>query len=148
MAYYTGQGIPYQPYTAQPQPQPAPMPTYYDQPRYANNQQQQQSPNGFATVKSKEEALYWPTGPGTTMTFIRDDGNAVYIKTMGYNTAEAPKFDEYIKVEEKKEEVNPDFKSEIDKLWGEIDALKKMPHNQWKPQNNKRREDGGDRDVR
>ena len=148
MAYFTGQGIPYQPYTAQ--PQPAPMPTYYDQPRYANNQQQQQSPNGFAPVpvKSKEEALYWPTGPGTTMTFMRDDGNAVYIKTMGYNTAEAPKFDEYIKVEEKKEEVNPDLKSEIDKLWGEIDALKKMPHNQWKPQNNKRREDGGDRDVR
>lgn len=147
MAYYTGQGVPYQPYTAQPQPQPAPMSTYYDQPRYVNNQQQQQSPNGFATVKSKEEALYWPTGPGTTMTFIRDDGKAVYIKTMGYNTAEAPKFDEYIKVEEKKEEVNPDFQSEIDKLWGEIDALKKMPHNQWKPQNNKRREDGGDRNV-
>lgn len=144
MAYFSGQGIAYQPYTAQPQPQPAPMPTYYDQPRYVNNQQQQQPPNGFATVKSKEEALYWPTGPGTTMTFIRDDGNAVYIKTMGYNTAEAPKFDEYIKVEEKKEEVNPDLRSEIDKLWGEINALKNRP----KPQNNKRREDGGDRDVR
>ena len=146
MAYFSGQGIAYQPYTAQPQPQPAPMPTYYDQPRYTNNQQPQpqQSPNGFATVKSKEEALYWPTGPGTTMTFMRDDGNAVYIKTMGYNTAEAPKFDEYIKVEEKKEEVNSDLKSEIDKLWGEINALKNRP----KPQNNKRREDGGDRDVR
>ena len=145
MAYYTG-GVPYQPYGAQPQPQPAPMPTYYDQPRYTNNQQQQQSPNGFAPVpvKSKEEALYWPTGPGTTMTFMRDDGNAVYIKTMGYNTAEAPKFDEYIKVEEKKEEVNPDLRSEIDKLWGEINALKNRP----KPQNNKRREDDGDRDVR
>lgn len=143
MAYFNGQGIAYQPYTAQ--PQPAPMPTYYDQPRYVNNQQQQQqSPNGFATVKSKEEALYWPTGPGTTMTFMRDDGNAVYIKTMGYNTAEPPKFDEYIKVEEKKEEVNPDLKSEIDKLWGEINALKNRP----KPQNNKRREDGSDRDVR
>lgn len=142
MAYYTGQGIAYQPYTAQPT-QPAPMPNYYEQPRYANNQQQQ-SPNGFATVKSKEEALYWPTGPGTTMTFMRDDGNAVYIKTMGYNTSEPPKFDEYIKVEEKKEEVNPDLRSEIDKLWGEINALKNRP----KPQNNKRREDGGDRDVR
>lgn len=147
MAYYNG-GVPYQPYGAQPQPQPAPMPTYYDdRTRYVNNQQQQQQqqpPNGFATVKSKEEALYWPTGPGTTMTFIRDDGNAVYIKTMGYNISEAPKFDEYIKVEEKKEEVNPDLKSEIDKLWGEINALKNRP----KPQNNKRREDGGDRDVR
>lgn len=145
MAYYTG-GVPYQSYGAQPQPQPAPMPTYYDRPIYTNNQQQQQSTNGFAPVpvKSKEEALYWPTGPGTTMTFMRDDGNAVYIKTMGYNTAEAPKFDEYIKVEEKKEEANPDLRSEIDKLWGEINALKNRP----KPQNNKRREDGGDRDVR
>lgn len=37
-----------------------------------------------------------------------------------------------------------DYQSEIDKLWGEINALK----NRQKPQNNKRREDGDTGNVR
>jgi hypothetical protein len=107
------------------------------------SQSQTQNMIPVMPVNSKEEAYYWPLGPGNTMIFFK--GDDLFVKSMGYNTAEPPKFDEYIKkVPEQKENQSDDYKSEIDKLWGEINALKKMPHNQWKPKNEKRREDGSD----
>ncbi len=119
------------PYSFMPMSQPMQTPVQ-------NNQNQQ---NNVITVKAKEEAFYWPVGPGNSMIFRKEDGTSIYIKTMGYSTSESPIFEEFAKViEEPVQNDTPDYKSEIDKIWGEINALK----NRQKPQNNKRREDGND----
>lgn len=113
-----------------------------NQPVIPNQQviQNNQSQQNVITVKTKEEAFYWPVGPGNSMIFRKEDGTSIYIKTMGYSTSEPPIFEEFSKVIEEPVQNAPDYKSEIDKLWGEINALK----NRQKPQNNKRREDGHD----
>lgn len=99
----------------------------------------------IADVNAREEAFYWAVAPGTSMIFRRRDGNAIYTKTAGYSLTEPPIFEEFIKAEAAQNEVaaspEPDYKSEIDKLWGEVNELKNRQG--YKPQNNKRREDGG-----
>ncbi len=123
-------------------------PSVYQQPapQIINSYPNQTS---VVNVKTKEEALYYPVGPGNTVIFLKEDNTAIYTKSM-QSTIDPPIFAEYVRadVTKEKESNTVDYQNEIDKLWGEINALKKMPHNQWKPQNNKRREDGGDRDVR
>lgn len=103
--------------------------------------------NNFVTIRSKEEALYYPVGPGNSVIFRKEDGSNIYIKTMGYSTTEAPIFEEFERVQDttKNQNETPDFMSEIDKIWSEINALK---NRQYKPKNEKRREDGDDRNAR
>jgi len=101
--------------------------------------------NNVVTVRTKEEALYYPVGPGNSVIFRKEDGSSMYTKTMGYSTTEQPIFEEFIRVQpEEIQNETTDYKSEIEKIWDEINALKKQPHNQWKSKNEKRREDGSD----
>lgn len=132
--YYMG-NTGYQP-MAQQQMMAAPM---YQQPVPP------QQNNEDLTVKSREEAFYYPVGPGITVRFIKEDKSAIYIKSNSGAGPEPFTFEEYIKVEENKPVQNevPDYQSEIDKIWGEINALKSRQ----KPQNYKRREDGDNRNV-
>lgn len=142
------------------------MPIGYPQPQYPYNyapnpnygigapmsqqpvpQQNTQQSSPLISVDSREEAFYWLITPGNSLIFRKKDGSAMYTKTVGYSAAEPPIFEEFIKVtaEPVQNEEEPDYKSEFDKIWGEINALKNRQSN--KPQNNKRREDGANRDV-
>lgn len=128
----------------------APNPNYgigaplSQQPIPKQNVQQSSLP---INVDSREEAFYWLMTPGNSLIFRKKDGSAMYTKTVGYSAAESPIFEEFVKVtaEPVQNEEEPDYKSELDKIWGEINALKNRQSN--KPQNNKRREDGTNRDV-
>ena len=131
--YYMG-NTGYQPMTQQ--QMMAPM---YQQPV------QPQQNNEDLTVKSREEAFYYPVGPGITVRFMKEDRSAIYIKSNSGAGSEPFTFEEYIKIEANKPVQNelPDYQSEIDKIWGEINALKSRQ----KPKNYKRREDGDNRNA-
>ena len=105
-------------------------------------QQQQTQQNNVTQVRTKEEALYFPVAPGNSMVFRKEDGSAMYIKTMGYSTVEPPIFEEYARVMPvEKEKDNTNYDAEISKLWGEINALKTKQNNP--QQNNKNKDNGG-----
>lgn len=101
-----------------------------------------QNANCIISVNSREEAMYFPVGPGNSV--IMRNGDDIYIKTASYSTTEKPIFEVFTK-EQPKEEGNKEdpYKAEFEKIWDEINELKSRP----KPQNYKRREDGGDRNV-
>ena len=123
----------------QPMPQQQMITPVYQQPS------QLQQNNEDLIVKSREEAFYYPVGPGITVRFMKEDRSAIYIKSNSGAGSEPFTFEEYVKVEENKPVQNgmPDYQSEIDKIWGEINALKSRQ----KPQNYKRREDGDNRNA-
>lgn len=100
-------------------------------------------------VKTKEEALYYPVGPGNTVIFLKEDNTAVYTKSM-QSTIDPPIFAEYIRADatKEKESNTVDYQNEIDRLWSEINALKEARNQYRKYPNNKRREDGDNRYVR
>lgn len=131
-------------YQTMPQPQVT-MPSYPQMQSIVPMQTAPQQNNEDLTVKSREEAFYYPVGPGITVRFIKEDKSAIYIKSNSGAGPEPFTFEEYVKVEENKPVQNemPDYQSEIDKIWGEINALKSRQ----KPQNYKRREDGNNRNV-
>ena len=145
-------GYPYQPAVGVPQPYNPynyVLPTVNTQ----NTQpiQQNQSTISIVDVNSKEEAFYWPVTAGNSVICRSKDGNAIYTKTAGFSATDPYIFEEFYKKEKEPaqnaapETTNSvDYQSEIDKLWGEINALK----NRQKSQNNKRREDGDTGNVR
>ena len=111
--------------------------------------QQNQSTVSIVDVNSKEEAFYWPVTAGNSVICRTKDGSAIFTKTAGFSATDPYIFEEFYKKEPVKNEApettnSIDYQSEIDKLWGEINALK----NRQKPQNNKRREDGDTGNVR
>lgn len=109
-----------------------PMPTANSW-NMSQQQQQQQQQNNVTPVRTKEEAQYYPVSPGNSLIFRKEDGSSIYIKTMGYSTIDPPIFEEYARViTEEKSKVSYD--DEINKLWGEINALKT---------NNKNKNNGG-----
>lgn len=111
--------------------------------------QQNQSTVSIVDVNSKEEAFYWPVTAGNSVICRTKDGSAIFTKTAGFSATDPYIFEEFYKKEPVQnaapETTNSiDYQSEIDKLWGEINALK----NRQKPQNNKRREDVDTGNVR
>ena len=96
------------------------------------NPQQTQN-NGFVSVRSEAEARNYPVAYGNSVTFKDETAPYVYTKTMGFSQLDRPIFDKYKLVKEEtgdpipepKEDLFGDIKSEIGKLWQEIDLLKK-----------------------
>lgn len=97
-------------------------------------QQPQQTPQiqngGFVSVRSEEEARNYPVAQGTSVTFKNETAPYIYTKTTGFSQLDRPMFEKFKLVkEDTEEEIKVDkvdkVASEIEALWGEINALKK-----------------------
>lgn len=55
---------------------------------------------GFISVRSEEEARNYPVAPGTSVTFIDENCQRVYAKTMGFSQLDRPTFYKYRLVKE------------------------------------------------
>ena len=103
-------------------------PSYYPQ-QYPQNNNQQIQNGGFVSVRSEEEARNYPVAIGNSVTFHDETSAHVYTKTMGCSQFDRPVFKKYKLVEEDVEEqmdmgeINS-VKTDIKKLWSEINALK------------------------
>lgn len=105
-------------------------------------------PSGYQTqsneevsVNSREQAYYYPVAPGTKMRFRKEDGSCLYIKTMGNSVNEPFRFEEFErKITEEKPQTDK-YGDEINKLWGEINALKTKQNNS--QSNSKNKDNGG-----
>lgn len=102
-------------------------PPYYQQ-QYPQTSQQIQN-GGFVSVRSEEEARNYPVAIGNSVTFHDETSAHVYTKTMGCSQFDRPVFKKYKLVEEQTEEqMQPEdinsVKTDIKKLWSEINALK------------------------
>lgn len=87
---------------------------YYQQPSVQNN--------SFVSVPSEDVARNYPVAPGNSITFKNENAPYVYTKTM-FSQFDQPTFEKYRLVKEG-EEKECCSKDEIEKLWGEINALK------------------------
>lgn len=144
MAYYNGFPVTYQPAYYQTNP-------YYQQnAMIQQNQQQAQSQQmqqpaiqhtGFVVVQSEQEARSYPVAPGNSVTFKIESQPYCYVKTMGFNQLDRPTFEKYRLVKEDSTNIDENtpriddnakdgndtkyaLKSDLDAIWGEIDALK------------------------
>lgn len=87
---------------------------------------------GFVSVRNEMEARNYPIAPGTSITFKDETAPFIYTKTMGFSQLDRPIFDKYrLEKENTTEEeqaqsgnVISSMQEEIQKLWGEINALK------------------------
>jgi hypothetical protein len=111
------------------------MPNYYN-PYYQPQQMPQQmvqpqiQNGGFVSVRSEEEARNYPVAQGTSVTFKNETAPYIYTKTTGFSQLDRPMFEKFKLVkEDTEEELKVDkvdkVASEIEALWGEINALKK-----------------------
>lgn len=112
----------YNPYFQQP---------YQQMPQQTQPQLQPQiQSNGFISVPSEEVARNYPVAPGNSVTFKNENAPYVYTKTMGFSQLDRPSFEKYKLVKEDVEEHSEPasyidtINDEIERLWGEIDALK------------------------
>lgn len=94
-------------------------------------QNQQIQNGGFVSVRSEQDARAYPVAIGNSVTFLDETSQYVYTKTMGFSQLDRPVFKKYKLVEEKIEEEASDdlgdVRSDIKKLWSEINALKRKP---------------------
>ena len=129
------------------------MPNYYNpyQQYYQIQPQptQQIQNNGFVSVRNEMEARNYPIAPGNSITFKDENAPYVYTKTMGFSQLDRPSFEKYklVKEDVMEEQIieNKDIenlKSEIEKLWGEINEIKS--HDEKPVQNTRRKKDGDD----
>lgn len=103
-------------------------PQYFPQQYPQNNQQIQNG--GFVSVRSEDEARNYPVAIGNSVTFHDETSAHVYTKTMGCSQFDRPIFKKYKLVEEDVEQDPGEMdslRSDIKKIWGEINALKKKP---------------------
>lgn len=110
----------------------------YFYPQQQNMQMQAQN-SGFISVRNEFEARNYPVAYGNSVTFKDENAPYVYTKTMGFSQLETPRFEKYKLVKEEPQEaqidgsnIKPDNlptyaeKSEIEAIWSEIEAIKKM----------------------
>ena len=111
----------------------------------AQQQMQQHTPtiqqSGFVLVQSEQEARAYPVAPGNSITFKDERQPYCYVKTMGFNQLDQPTFERYRLVKEdtplsaQNATTNEDstqgnnnttyaLKSDLNAIWGEIDAIK------------------------
>lgn len=113
------------------------MPNYYNsyvQPYIPQTQQnyQQIQNGGFVLIPNEETANSYPVAPGNCVTFKVEGKPIVIEKSMGFSQLETPKVKRFKLVEdseESKAECAHDkdiesLKSDIKKMWGEINAIK------------------------
>lgn len=90
---------------------------------------QQIQDGGFVSVRSEVEAMNYPVRQGMSVTFKDETAPYIYTKTMGFSQMDRPIFEKYKLIKEEEESVKVDkvdkVASEIEALWGEINALKK-----------------------
>ena len=117
MAYPTyPQFYPQYPQMIQPQPQAQP--------------QTQIQKMDFIPVPSEDVARNYPVAHGNSVTFKDENAPYIYTKTMGFSQLDRPIFEKYKLVREEDtppEQIPkniPDWKSEIEKIWDEINVLK------------------------
>lgn len=98
--------------------------------------------SGFVPVPSEQVARNYPVAPGNSITFKDENAPYCYVKTMGFNQLDRPTFEKYRLVKEedsqniaqntpRNEDNTKDgndtkyaLKSDLDAIWGEINALK------------------------
>lgn len=104
---------------------------YY--PQTQQNYQQQIQSGGFVSLPNENMVNSYPVAPGNCVTFKVEGQPIVLEKSMGFSQLEAPKIRRFRLVEEEvvaestKVENNQDIeslKSDIKKMWGEINAIK------------------------
>lgn len=118
------------------------MPNYYNPYQYYPQQQQQAQPQiqngGFISVRSEQEARNYPVAIGNSVTFRDETAPYVYTKTMGFSQLDRPIFEKYklVKEEVSEEETKmadsshediESLRSDIKKIWSEINAIKRKP---------------------
>ena len=150
MAYNNPYGPYYTPYYGQnfqpQQMQQVPQPQQQMQ-QPAQQPVQQIQNGGFMLVPSEEIVKTYPVAPGNCVTFKIEGQPIVMEKSMGFSQLEAPRVDRYRLVREEDieplkeeppvpkhecycndsiEELKKQFNKDIDKIWGEIDDIKKQ----------------------
>lgn len=120
------------------------MPNYYNNPYYpaqpnvyptqtTQNTQQIQN-GGFVPAPNEEFARNYPVAIGTSVTFKDESAPYIYTKTMGFSQLDRPIFEKYKLVKEEVSDPRKDnpidsIKSDIDKIWGELNAIKEARKN-------------------
>lgn len=121
---------------------PQQQPIMQQQPMVQQPSQQISQPqiqnSGFLSVPNEDMALNYPVAPGNCVTFKIEGKPIVMEKSMGFSQLESPKIKRYRLVEEapilpqnEPEKAKVDylttdvFKSEIGRIWDEIEVLKK-----------------------
>ena len=85
----------------------------------------------FVPVPSEDVARNYPVAPGKSVTFKDENAPYIYTKTMGFSQLDRPLFEKYRLIKEDDQPTtNPsnkdaNWKSEVDKIWSEIDVLKR-----------------------
>lgn len=119
----------------QPMTQQTPQIPQQTQPRPAIQQ-------GLVLVQSEQEARSYPVAPGNSITFKDESGPYCYVKTMGFNQLDRPSFERYrlVKEDAPQEAQNAPqsgeqsgkgsttayaLKSDVARLWDELEAVKK-----------------------
>lgn len=108
----------------------------YFYPQQQQQYYQQQQSNGFVSVRNEFEARNYPVAYGNSVTFKDENAPYVYTKTMGFSQLETPRFEKYKLVKEEPQETQESqsntkddslySKEEIDAIWAEIEAIKKL----------------------
>ena len=110
----------------------------YFYPQQQNMQMQVQN-SGFISVRNEFEARNYPVAYGNSVTFKDENAPYVYTKTMGFSQLESPRFEKYKLVKEDPQEAQTETltekpidlsmyaeKSQIESIWSEIEAIKKL----------------------
>ena len=107
----------------------------YQQQNYqmAAPQQAQIQNGGLVSVRSAQEAFYYPVALGNSVTFKDETAPFIYVKTRGFNQLEEPIFEQFQKVDNTQKAAEPEqaasqeyaLKSDLTALQEEIDLLKK-----------------------
>ena len=107
----------------------------YQQQNYqmAAPQQAQIQNGGLVSVRSAQEAFYYPVALGNSVTFKDETAPFIYVKTRGFNQLEEPIFEQFQKVDNTQKAAEPvqatsteyALKSDLAALQEEIDWLKK-----------------------
>lgn len=96
-------------------------------------QQAQIQNGGLVSVRSAQEAFYYPVALGNSVTFKDETAPFIYVKTRGFNQLEEPIFEQFQKVDNTQKATEPAqatsteyaLKSDLSALQEEIDLLKK-----------------------
>lgn len=119
------------------------MPNYYNNPyqlfpqtqqNYPQQNQNQIQNGGFVAIPNESMVNTYPVAPGNCVTFKVEGQPIVLEKSMGFSQLEAPRIKRFRLVEEDIAEETPatsshekdieSLKSDIKKMWGEINAIK------------------------
>lgn len=123
------------------------MPNFYNPYQYYPQQQQQPQAQpqiqngGFISVRSEQEARNYPVAIGNSVTFRDETAPYVYTKTMGFSQLDRPIFEKYklvkeevaeeeSKIAETSHEEIESLRSDIKKIWSEINAIKRKPRSE------------------